>query len=537
MLLLSYLKKKWIFNDLFNEFKDKKQVKKDLLSWSIVALALIPEAIAFSFVAWIDPMIWLHTAFIIWIITSIFWWRPAMISAFTWALAVVMVSLVQNHWIEYLYATAILMWIFQIIFWLLKWWKLFRLIPYPVMLWFVNGLAILIFLSQIDQFKINWEWITWTAFITMILLIAITMAIIHFLPKFTNVVPSSLVAIVFVTLLVLFVPWLEDSRTIASFLADNWFGPLTWSFPTLHIPQIEVWFLEMMYIITPYAIVLAIIWTIESLMTLSLIDDITETRWHSNKEAIWQWLANWVSWIFGWAAGCAMIGQSMINIKNGWRWRLSWISASIILILLIVFAAGVINIIPLAALIWLMFMVVIWTFAWPTLKMLNKIPKSDAFVLLSVTIITVITWDLAIAVIIWVIISALVFAWQKSKDISANKFVDEKWITHYELDWPLFFASTEKFADLFDIKNDSKEVIIDFAKSKVLDLSWIEAINNLTDKYSKKWKTLHLKHLSSDCRRLIKNADEIVDVNIIEDPRYFVSKIWEKSYKNKEALS
>jgi len=519
MFLLWYLEKIWFLQQL----RDKKSLKTEILSGLTIALALVPESIAFSFVAWINPIIWLNTAFLIVLITSIFWGRPGMISWFTWALAVVMVTLVRDYWIEYLFSAVILMWIFQILFWLFWLAKFVRLIPHPVMLWFVNWLAILIFIAQLEQFKIWWEWVTWLPLFIMLWLILLTMWIIHFLPKITKSIPSWLVAILVITLMVSFIPWLEWVRTISSYLVENWYSSLSASIPSFHIPWIDIWFIELIKIIAPYSLVLAIIGLTESLMTMTLIDEITDTRWRGNKESIAQWFANTVCWFFGSAWGCAMIGQSMININNWARWRLSWISAWIFLISLIVFASSFISIIPLAALIGLMFMVVIWTFAWPTLKMLNKIPKSDAFVLISVTALTVITWDLAIAVVFWVIISALVFAWQKAENINVVRSIDEKNITHYDLEWPLFFGSITKFKTLFDISNDTSIVIIDFADSKVMDHSAIEAINSLTEKYEKVWKELHLKHLSKDCISLIKNADKIVDINLIEDPKYFVA--------------
>ena len=519
MLILSFLNKKGFFDEL----KDKSQLKTDILSGLTVALALVPEAIAFSFVAWVNPMVWLHAAFIVGLITAVFGGRPWMISGATWALAVVMTSLVVTYGIEYLFATLVLMWALQVLFWLFKFGKFVRLIPHSVMLWFVNGLAIIIFMAQVWQFKVEWEWLAFTPALIMWGLIILTMAIIQYLPKLTKAVPSWLVAIVFVTLLALFVPWLEDTRTVASYLAENGYKELLWFFPNFHIPVIDKSFIEMMYIITPYAFVLAIIGLTESLMTLTLIDEITETRGRWNREAIGQWIANTTCGFFGAMWGCAMIWQSMINITNGWRGRMSGISASVFLILMIVFATAYISMIPLAALVWLMFMVVIGTFAWPTIKMMNKIPRADAFVVLAVTFITVYTWDLAVAVISWVVISALVFAWQKSQDIHTKKYIDKDNVTHYELDWALFFGSVEKFKWLFDIKNDNDEIIIDFAKSKVLDHSAIEAINWLTEKYLQLWKKLHLKHLSNDCKKLLKNADRIVDVNIMEDPKYFVA--------------
>ncbi len=518
MFLLNYLVK----ND-FVDIKKKWQIKADLLSWITVALALIPEAIAFSFVAKVDPMVWLWAAFIMGLMTAIFWGRPWMISGATWAMAVVMTPLVIDKWLEYLLVAVILAWVIQVLFWLFKLWKIVRLIPHSVMLGFVNGLAIIIFLAQMTQFQnASWEWLSWTAMIIMLLLVFLTMAIIHFLPKFTKVIPSGLAWIVIVTLLVVFVPQLSDTWTVATYLAQNWFSSLQWVFPSFHIPNITDNFLEVIKVVLPYSLILAIIWLTESLMTLTLIDEITNTRWKANKEAIWQWIANMTCWFFWAMWGCAMIGQSMINISNGWRKRLSGISASIFLILFVVFGTALIMQIPLAALVWLMFMVVIGTFAWPTIKMLNKIPRSDAFVIVSVTLITAFSHNLALAVVSWVIISALVFAWQKSQEISAVKIVNWK-ITKYKLDGPLFFASISKFKDIFDVTNDTKEVVIDFANSRVMDHSAIESINNITDKYKKQWKKLHLIHLSGDCVKLIKNADKIVEVNISEDPKYYVA--------------
>lgn len=519
MLLLSYLNKKGFFDEL----KDKNQLKTDLLSGLTVALALVPEAIAFSFVAGVNPMVGLHAAFIVGLITAIFGGRPGMISGATWAMAIVMVELVSSHGIDYLLAALVWVGFLQVLFWVFGLWKLVRLIPHPVMLWFVNGLAIIIFMAQIGQFKVWQEWLGWLDMTIMWGLILLTMAIMHFLPKLTKSVPSGLVAIVFVTLLVVFIPWLEEVRTVSSYLAENGYKDLVASFPSFHFPKIEESFIDMIYIIAPYSLVLAIIGLTESLMTLTLIDEITETRGKSNREAIGQGIANTTCGFFGAMWGCAMIGQSMINISSGARWRASGISAAVFLISLIVFATSLISMIPLAALVGLMFMVVIGTFAWPTIKMMNKIPRSDAFVIVAVTSITVITKDLAIAVISGVIISALVFAWKKAEDIHVLRFIDEKWITHYDLEWPIFFGSITKFKTLFDVKNDTKEIIIDFADSKVMDHSAIEAIDSLTEKYEKEWKILHLRHLSEDCRLLIKNAEKIVDINVMEDPKYRVA--------------
>lgn len=521
MLLLSYLKKK----GFFSEFSDKRQLKTDLLSGLTVALALIPEAIAFSFVAKVDPMVGLHAAFLVGLITAIFGGRPGMISGATWAMAVVMTAMVMNYGIEYLFVTLVLTGILQMLFGIAKMGKFVRLIPHPVMLGFVNGLAIIIFLAQMDQLKVAGEWMTGMPAVIMGGLILLTMAIMHFLPKFTKAIPSGLAAIATVTLIVMFVPGFEDVKNISGYLQENGFDSLSGGLPQFYNPflHIETGILETLKIILPTAFALAIIGLTESLMTLSLIDEKTNTRGKGNKESIAQGIANFVCGFFGSMWGCAMIGQSMINISSGWRGRASGISAAIFLILFIVFGVAIISLIPIAALVGLMFMVVIGTFAWPTLKMLNKIPLSDAIVLVAVTVITVITGDLAIAVISGIIISALVFAWQKSTQIHVKRYVDEKNITHYDLEGPLFFGSIEKFKTLFDVENDTKEIIIDFADSRIMDHSAIEAIDNLTDKYAQVNKTLHIRHVSADCQKLIKNADKIIDINVIEDPKYKVA--------------
>ncbi|MCD5380411.1 SulP family inorganic anion transporter [Candidatus Gracilibacteria bacterium] len=518
MFLLHYLQK-----HNFIDLEKKGQTKADILSGLTVALALIPEAIAFSFVAEVNPMVGLWAAFIMGLITAIFGGRPGMISGATGAMAVVMTSLVVMHGVEFLFAAIILAGIIQILFGVFKLGKLVRLIPHPVMLGFVNGLAIIILLAQFGQFKVDGEWLSGTAMIVMALLILLTMAIIQFLPKLTKALPSGLVAIVVVSLLVAYIPALTEVRTVASYLAENGFDTLEGAFPSFHIPQINISFIEMLKIILPYSAILAVIGLTESLMTLTLIDELTETRGKSNKESIAQGLANTTCGFFGAMGGCAMIGQSMININNGGRKRLSGITASVFLILFVVFGTAYIVQIPLAALVGLMFMVVIGTFAWPTLKILNKIPKADSFVMIAVTVITVVTGDLAIAVVSGVVIAALVFAWEKAEDISVVRRVDKKNRTHYDLDGPLFFGSITKFKELFDIQNDTKEIIIDFANSKVVDHSAIEAINNLTGKYLKAGKKLHLRHLSPDCKKLLKNAEKIIDINVLEDPKYRVA--------------
>ncbi len=506
-------------NTLFSIFQKKRgTVKDDVLSGLTVALALVPEAVAFAFVAGVDPLVGLYAAFIVGLITSVFGGRPGMISGATGALAVVMVTLVKVHGIEYLFATVVLMGVIQLAAGLLKLGKFVRLIPHPVMLGFVNGLAIVIFKAQLGQFRIDptdtaSAWLPMGALGTMCGFILLTMAIMFFLPKFTRAIPSGLAAIVTVTCIAYFG---GVDTTIVKDLAS-----VSGGFPQIHIPSVPLTF-EMLSIIFPYALILASIGLIESLMTLTLIDELTESRGKGNRECIAQGSANIITGFFGGMGGCAMIGQSMININSGGRGRTSGFAASIFLLIFILFASGLIEIIPMAALTGVMFMVVIGTFEWSSFRIIGKIPKSDAFVLILVSIVTVVT-DLAIAVFAGVIVSALVFAWEKAKHISEKRYVDEEGTTHYELDGPLFFAAVHDFNDLFRIQDDTDEIIIDFMNSHVHDHSSIEAINGLTERYRKLGKKLHLRHLSKDCRLLLNNADEIVDINVIEDPYYHVA--------------
>ena len=504
---------------MFSIFQKRNgTVKDDVLSGLTVALALVPEAVAFAFVAGVDPLVGLYAAFIVGLITSIMGGRPGMISGATGALAVVMVTLVAEHGIEYLFATVVLMGIIQVLAGVFKLGKFVRLIPHPVMLGFVNGLAIVIFKAQFGQFKVDptnatSAWLPTTDLAVMGGLILLTMVIMQFLPKFTKAIPAGLAAIVTVTCIVYFG---GVETTIVKDLASVGGG-----LPALHLPQVGISF-EALRIILPYAFILAAIGLIESLMTLTLIDELTDTRGSGNRECVGQGVANIVTGFFGGMGGCAMIGQSMININSGGRGRTSGFSAAIFLLIFILFASSLIEIIPMAALTGVMFMVVIATFEWSSFRIIRKIPKTDAFVLILVSAVTV-KYDLAIAVFAGVIVSALVFAWDKAKHISAKRYVDDEGVTHYELDGPLFFAAVHDFNDLFDVQNDSDEIIIDFLNAHVHDHSSIEAINALTERYRKLGKVLHLKHLSPDCRLLLNNADEIVDINVIEDPHYHVA--------------
>ncbi|WP_042144101.1 MULTISPECIES: SulP family inorganic anion transporter [unclassified Pseudoalteromonas] len=507
--------------------KAPKSAKNDILSGLTVALALVPEAVAFAFVAGVEPLVGLYAAFIVGLIAAIVGGRPGMISGATGALAVVMVSLVAVHGVEYLFATVLLMGLLQILAGIFKLGKFIRMVPHPVMLGFVNGLAIVIFLAQLGQFKVmdeagTLQWMQGEALYLMLGLIALTMAIIHFLPKLTTAIPSTLVAIVVVTGLVFGLDL--ESRTVLDFLKDmtgDMNATIAGGLPTFHIPVVP-FTLETLYIILPYALILAAIGLIESLLTLTLIDEITQTRGNGNRECIGQGAANVTCGMFGAMGGCAMIGQSMININSGGRSRLSGISAAIILLAFILVGSSLIEMIPLAALVGVMFMVVLGTFEWSSLRIIKKVPKSDAFVIILVSAVTVAT-DLAIAVCVGVIVSALVFAWEHAKHIYTNSYIDENGSKVYELHGPIFFGSVNNFLELFDVKNDPKDIIIEFKYSRVTDHSAIEAIDTLVERYAATGKTLHLRHLSEDCKELLTKAADLVEVNVIEDPKYKVA--------------
>ncbi len=497
--------------------KSPRNLKSDVLSGLTVALALVPEAVAFAFVAGVEPLVGLYAAFMVGLITAVAGGRPGMISGATGALAVVMVSLVADHGVQYLFATVVLMGILQILAGALKLGKFIRMVPHPVMLGFVNGLAIVIFLAQLSQFKFiddsgAQQWLNGAPLYTLIGLIALTMAIIYFLPKFTRAIPSSLAAILTVSLLVAFTGL--DTRTVGEVAS------IAGGLPSFGIPSVPFNF-ETLFIIFPYAVILAAIGLIESLLTLTLIDEITETRGHGNRECVGQGLANVVTGFFGGMGGCAMIGQSMININSGGRGRTSGITAALCLLAFILFTSSLIEQIPIAALIGVMFMVVLGTFEWSSFRIIRKIPLADAFVLVLVSAVTVAT-DLAIAVVVGVIVSALVFAWQHAKYIRVVTS-QEGSTKIYRLHGPIFFGSVNNFLGLFDPKNDPDNVVIEFQYSRVADHSGLEAIDTLAERYISAGKTLHLRHLSPECRNLLKKAGDLVEVNVIEDPNYRVA--------------
>ncbi|ORT50343.1 sulfate permease [Vibrio sp. qd031] len=501
--------------------------KNDILSGLTVALALVPEAVAFAFVAGVDPMIGLYAAFIVGLVTSIFGGRPGMISGATGAMAVVMVSLVADHGVQYLFAAIMLAGAIQISAGLLKLGKFIRIVPHPVMIGFVNGLAIVIFLAQLGQFKapdINGvlTWLPTPELMLMLGLVAVTMGIIHFLPKITTAVPSSLVAIVFVTLVVQILGL--ETQTVVDFLramSGDASATLAGTLPSFSVPAVP-FDLETLQIILPYAIILAAIGLIESLLTLTVLDEMTNTRGQSNRECVGQGMANMTCSVFGAMGGCAMIGQSMINVNSGGRGRLSGIVAALALLFFILFASSLIEMIPLAALIGVMFMVVIGTFEWATFKLARRVPKKDFFVIVLVTVVTVLT-DLAIAVLVGVIVSALMFAWDHAKHIYTSSSINEEGSKVYRIHGPIFFGSAANFLELFDAENDPVDVIVDFAESRVTDHSAIEAIETIAERYSSKGKTLHLRHLSPDCRALLHKAGSLVEINVKEDPSYKVA--------------
>jgi len=505
----------------------KFRLRSDLLSGLTVALALVPEAVAFAFVAGVDPLVGLHAAFIVGIVTALFGGRPGMISGATGAIAVVLVALVSDHGVEYLYAAVALMGVIQVLAGVFHLGKFIRMVPHPVMLGFVNGLAIVIFLAQLGQFKTQGangelEWMQGVDLATMLGLVAATMAIIHFLPKLTRAVPASLVAIVAVTLVVIGLDL--PTPTIVDCLRSMSGDPeatLAGGLPSFSIPNVP-FTLETLGIIFPYAIILAAVGLIESLLTLTLVDELTETRGRGNKECVAQGAANLSCGFLGAMGGCAMIGQSMININSGGRGRVSGITASLVLLAFVLVASPLIERVPVAALVGVMFMVVLGTFEWSSFRVLRRIPMSDAFVLVLVSAVTVFT-DLAMAVFVGVIVAALVFAWKHAKVIHAFTDIDDEGSKVYSLRGPLFFGSSKNFLEIFDAREDPDDVIIDFQHARVSDHSAIEAIDTLADRYLALGKTLHLRHLSADCRLLLRKAGDMVEANVIEDPKYFVA--------------
>lgn len=492
-----------------------------MLSGITIALALVPEAVAFSFIAGVEPIVALYGAAIIGIIASILGGRPGMICGATGPLSLVVVLLIQQHGLEYLFAAGILMGVIQILFGIFRLGKFVRLLPHPVMLGFVNGVAIIIFLSQLGQFQTkavdgSMVWLTGQPLFLLLGLVALAMAIIHFFPKLTKAIPSSLVAIAVVSAITIFLDL--DVATVGSYLRDAGAGSIAGGLPSFSFPDVPLTW-KTLEIIAPYSFALAAINMINTLINMTLIDEITETRGRGNKECIGQGVANIVAACFGAQSGGSMIGQSMINISSGGRGRISAFVGGVGLLLIILLFAPYIELMPIAALVGVMFMVVIGTFSWSSLRILHKIPRSDAFVLVLVSAVTVFT-NLAVAVGFGIVISALVFAWEKGKRIDMETVVDKDGYNHHILSGPLFFASVENFEKLFDPKNDSQEVYVDFANSRVADHSAIKAIDSLAKRYRRRGKNLHVVGLNEECALLLRKVNKFIDISVIPDGHY-----------------
>ncbi|MDP9961892.1 SulP family inorganic anion transporter [Chryseobacterium lathyri] len=500
------------------DFSKKINYKNELLAGFTVAMTMIPESLSFAILAGLSPLTGLYAAFMMGLITAILGGRPGMVSGGAGATIVVLIVLIKSHGIEYLFAAVALAGIFQMLVGVFKLGKFVRLIPQPVMYGFLNGLAVIIFMAQIEQFKITDStgvsgWLQGMPLYIMAGLTALTIAIVYFFPKVTKAVPASLVAIIVVFAVVL--GFDIPTKTVADI------AHISGNLPSFQIPQIP-FTLETLQIIFPYALVMAGVGLIESLLTLSMVDEITNSKGNANKESIAQGIANITNGFFGGMGGCAMVAQTLVNLNAGSRARLSGIIASVMILIIILFGAPFIEKIPMAALVGVMMMVAISTFQWVSIRIVNKMPKSDIFVGITVALITIILHNLALAVLVGVVIAALVFAWDNAKRIRARKSIDENGVKHYEIYGPLFFGSVTAFMDKFDLMDDPDEVVVDFKESRIVDMSAIDALDKLSKRYSQQNKKLCLRHLSEDCHKMLKNAEAVIEVNIQEDPTYKV---------------
>jgi SulP family sulfate permease len=500
------------------DLTQKVNYKTEVLAGLTVAMTMMPESLSFAILAGFPPLVGLYAAFIMGLVTSIFGGRPGLISGGAGATVVVLIALMKTNGIEYVFAAVALAGIIQIAIGLFKLGKLIRLVPQPVMYGFVNGLAVIIFMAQLQQFKttVNGHetWLTGTRLLIMAGLVALTIAIVAFFPKITKAVPPSLVAIIMVFAVVL--GFGIHTKTVSDIAS------VSGGFPPFHIPQVPL-NLHTLNIIFPYALIMAAVGLTEGLLTLNLVDEMTATRGNGNRECIAQGSANILNGFFFGMGGCPMIAQTLVNLSAGARARLSGIIASLTILMIILFGAPVIGRLPMAALTGVMIMVAFGTFEWISFRIFNKMPKQDVFVGIVVAVITILLHNLALAVLIGVIISALVFAWESAKRIRARKYTDDNGAKHYEIYGPLFFGSVTAFTEKFDVDGDPEEVVIDFKDSRVADMSGIDALNKLTERYRKAGKKLHLKHLSKDCIVLLKNAADVIEVNILEDPSYHVA--------------
>lgn len=494
------------------DFSQKVNYKTELLAGLTVAMTMIPESLSFAILAGFPPLSGLYAAFIMGLVTAIFGGRPGMVSGGAGATVIVLIALMQSHGLEYVFAAVALAGVLQIVIGVFKWGKFIRLVPRPVMFGFVNGLAVVIFMSQLEQFKTattqGAQWLNGSSLWIMSGLVALTIAIVLLFPKLSKAIPSSLVAITIVFGIVFFGD--IDTKTVGDIAS------VSGGFPPFHIPNIAI-NLETLQIVFPYALIMAAVGLTEGLLTLNLVDEITQTKGNGNRESIAQGSANILNGFFFGMGGCPMIAQTLVNLNAGSRARLSGIIASLTILLIVLVGAPIIELLPMAALVGVMMMVAIGTFEWSSFTIINKMPKQDIFVGVVVAIITILLHNLALAVLIGVIISALVFAWESAKRIRAKKYTDAKGVKHYELYGPLFFGSTVAFTEKFDVLQDPEEVIVDFKDSKICDMSAIDSVHKITLLYAAHNKMVSLQHLSPECKLLLQNAAAVIDVNILED--------------------
>jgi SulP family sulfate permease len=502
----------------FFDLSQKVNYKTEILAGLTVAMTMMPESLSFAILAGFPPLAGLYAAFIMGLVTSVFGGRPGLISGGAGATVVVLIALMKSHGIEYVFGAVALAGVVQILIGVFKFGKFIRLVPQPVMYGFVNGLAVIIFMAQLEQFKtvVNGQtvWLTGQPLFIMAGLVALTIAVVLLFPKISKAVPPSLVAIIVVFAVVL--GFGIQTKTVSDIAS------VSGGFPPFHIPNIP-FTLATLEIIFPYALIMAAVGLTEGLLTLNLVDEITATRGDGNRECIAQGSANMLNGFFFGMGGCPMIAQTLVNLSAGARARLSGIIASLTILLIILFGAPIIGLLPMAALTGVMIMVAIGTFEWMSFKIINKMPKQDIVVGVLVALITIWLHNLALAVLIGVIISALVFAWESAKRIRARKYIDENGAKHYEIYGPLFFGSVAAFNEKFDVAGDPEVVIINFRESKVTDMSAIDALSKLTHRYAQAGKTLHLRYLSEDCKVLLKNAAAVIEVNVDEDPTYHVA--------------
>lgn len=500
------------------DLSQKVNYKTEILAGLTVAMTMMPESLSFAILAGFPPLAGLYAAFIMGLVTAVFGGRPGLISGGAGATVVVLIALMKSHGIDYVFGAVALAGVIQILIGVFKFGKFIRLVPQPVMYGFVNGLAVIIFMAQLEQFKtvVNGEsvWLSGQPLMIMAGLVALTIAVVVLFPKISKAVPPSLVAIIVVFAVVL--GFGIETKTVSDIAS------VSGGFPPFHIPQIPL-NLETLHIIFPYALIMAAVGLTEGLLTLNLVDEITGTRGNGNRECVAQGSANMLNGFFFGMGGCPMIAQTLVNLSAGARARLSGIVAALTILLIILFGAPVIGLLPMAALTGVMIMVAVGTFEWMSFRIINKMPKQDIFVGVLVALITIWLHNLALAVLIGVIISALVFAWESAKRIRARKFIDENGARHYEIYGPLFFGSVAAFNEKFDVAGDPDLVIIDFKDSKITDMSAIDALHKLTQRYSQAGKKLRLRHLSEDCKVLLRNASAVIEVNVDDDPTYHVA--------------